>query len=262
MIYSIINIRQLNLNFINIFIKMSGIYSFKVMGKLQTIQHYVQLYRYINMHSIDCNTIDCNTIVKIQQFVNDLDLSDAIILELIEQMSKYKFYIEKTNEYCNNLSLLQFFECIEYNDSTYKYKYNIFYDFASDISNTLPPIDIKYIKCYRKKLEKGKNDMDFRLLPLDNFTTWLKILGDDYVCDSRTFSNYKIEYTQEYNKYKKERNSYVYKNNTEIKLCQSLIDYNKIYINKLLQKNKDLEHELLNIRKKYEMLEAQIEILL
>jgi hypothetical protein len=242
---------------------MSGIYSFKVMKKLQTIQHYVQLYRYINMHTIDCNTIDCNTIVKIQQFVNDLDLSDAIILELIEQMSKYKFYIEKTNEYCNNLSLLQFFECIEYNDSTYKYKYkyNIFYDFKSDISNTLQPIDIKYIKCFRKKLERGKNDMDFRLLSLDNFTTWLKILGDDYVCDSRTFSNHKTEYTQEYNKYKKERNSYVYKNNTEIKLCQSLIDYNKIYINKLLQKNKNLEHELLNLRKKYEMLEAQVSIL-
>jgi hypothetical protein len=100
--------------------------------------------------------------------------------------------------------------------------------------------------------------MDFRLLPLQHFNIWLKILQNNYAPNSRTFIKHEIEYIQEYQKYKYERDNYIYKNNSKIQLCKSLINHCFTII---LSKNKQLELENINLQKKYDMLECLISIL-
>jgi hypothetical protein len=237
---------------------MSGIYSMQIMSKLPTIKHYIQLLQYIYDH-IEFRPIEViNSIEEIQLFIDNFNIPELILLELIEQMSKYRFYIEKTNEYCNKLSLLQFFECISEETNNYSglYVYNIFYN--CNYEYDYPPIDIQYIRCFGKKLKKGAGNMDFRLLPLKHFNTLLKILQNDYVPNSRTFEKHKIEYTQEYQKYKYERDNYIYKNNSKIQLCKSFIHY---YITNILSKNRQLELENINLQKKHDMLECLISML-
>jgi hypothetical protein len=250
--------------------KMSGIYSMKVEDKLPTAKHYIQLLQYISDHiELEFSIKEMLSIKEIQLIICGINIPESILLELIGQMSKYRFYIENTNEYCNKLSLLQFFECIE-KPPNFVYVYNIFYDCNCECDYI--PIDIQYIRCFGKKLKTGINNMDFRLLPLQHFNTLLKILQNDYVANSRTFAKHEIEYIQEYQKYKYERDNYVYVNNSKIQLCKSLINHHFTIMklkNKHLElkninlelKNKHLELKNINLQKKYDMLECLISML-
>ena len=187
--------------------------------KCVTLEHYKQL-----SHALFCDDefkskIELAPNVKeaIKLF-NELDIPDKIVLKVIKQISQYKFYISP-NIYLNNLNLIQFFHCVEYNSSskTFEYKYNIFYNYALDKYDTSLNIPSIYLKCFGGGMPRGVDGNDFRLLSIEHFEIWLKILEKDYVSGSRTFAKYKDSYTSEYHNAKIMR-----KNDTE---CDEYNEY-------------------------------------
>jgi len=175
--------------------------------RLISLSHYKQLSCAIlcnSIFNIDYKTINAlNTVIQIQKFWHELKITDKIIDVVIKQISQYRFYIDG-NIYLNNLNLLQ---CID--AYRHQYNYNIFYD-ASAYSAPGEKIKIdKYLKCFGGGITRGVGNMDFRLLPLEHFEIWLKILEKDYVSNSRTFAAYKKTYTMEYQMAKSMRESYV-----------------------------------------------------
>jgi hypothetical protein len=178
--------------------------------KCVTLDHYKQL-----SHALFCgdefkSKIELAPNVKeaIKLF-KELNIPDKIILNVIKQISQYKFYISP-NIYLNKLNLIQFFHCVicnpssktfEYKYKTFEYKYNIFYDCTLDkynIHDTSLDIPSTYLKCFGGGITRGVDGNDFRLLPIEHFEIWLKILERDYVSGSRTFAKYKDTYTSEY----------------------------------------------------------------
>jgi hypothetical protein len=167
---------------------------------LPTIEHYKQLELFLFDNDSD------KSIQEIEEIPHN------IISNVIDQLSQYRFYISP-NIYVNKLTLLQFFYCAEFVRGNIHYRYNIFYDARSSSSEDLfSPIPITYLKCFGGGVTRGINEMDFRLLPREHFSIWLKILEKDYVTGSRTFAKYKDMYTTEYNSAQRMRDCFVEKN--------------------------------------------------
>ena len=187
-------------------------------SKLTSLRHYKQLsYALVcnSIFSIDYNTIEqFSSVIKIEEFWRNLKITYKMIDAVITQISQYQFYFDK-NSYCNELNLLQFFLCIELQEgiNKYQYKYNIFYDTNQKKKTSFQSID-KYLKCFGGGITRGEGNMDFRLLPIEHFEIWLKILEKDYVPNSRTFATYKKMYTTDYNNAKLMRSQYIYENYT------------------------------------------------
>jgi len=166
------------------------------LSRLPSIEHYRQLaHALYNEHMPDGLHINKLSLDELKNIIKQFP--DKVIIAVINQLSKYKFYIAP-NTYVNELTLRQYFES----------KYNIFYN-SIEYPHSNPPINIKYIKCFGGGVLKGSKSNDFRLLPRDHFELWLKLLEKDYVAGSRTFAKYKEIYTEEYNFAKNMRNLYI-----------------------------------------------------
>jgi hypothetical protein len=209
---------------------MEYLFTEELLNKLPTLEHYKQLCYSLSVRGPPYNSLNIDlinaitTIEDIQIYMyNILSRKSAFfnnaILNLINYAKDWPFYIAP-NTYTNKLTLEQFFRCINDDFSEYKihtkkltYKYNLFYtgkkykedvldhlgEFIDGISPHRPPIDIGYLKCYRKDLIRGTTpDMDFRELPMKDFHTWLKILELPFSVKSKAFNVYKINFTKEW----------------------------------------------------------------
>jgi len=191
---------------------------------LPTLEHHKQICYYVST-SDQFNIIDAfTTLVDIQYYIFNMNISIERIKNVINDKKYWLFYIAP-NTYTNSLTLKQFFRCINDDFSEYKirtkgltYKYNLFYsgkkfkgnildhlgEFIDGVSPHRPPIDIGYLKCYRRDIIKGSTtDMDFRELPMKDFHTWLKILELPFSEKSKAFNSYKTEFTKEWCDYQK-----------------------------------------------------------
>ena len=226
--------------------------------KCLTLEHYRQLSDALFCDDEFKSKIELASNVKeaIKLF-KELDIPDKIILKVIKQIAQYKFYISP-NIYLNDLNLIQFFHCVKYNSSsktfeynssskTFEYKYNIFYDYNLDTSLNIPSI---YLKCFGGGITRGIDGNDFRLLPIEHFEIWLKVLEKDYVSGSRTFAKYKDTYTSEYYNATKMRENYF--DNTALTEGNTFTPHKSLYlhqqkkINLLLQEK---EEEIKKLKK-------------
>lgn len=193
-------------------------YSKQLDKLLPTLDHCRQICYYCS-NSDKFNTIvSFTTLVDIQSYMFNMNISIERIKSAISRIATRLFYIAP-NTYTNFLTLKQFFRCINDDFSEYKihtkeltYKYNLFYsgkkfkgnildnlgEFIDGVSPHRPPIDIGYLKCYRRDIIKGSTDMNFKELPMKDFHTWLKILELPFSEKSKAFNAYKTEFTKEW----------------------------------------------------------------
>jgi hypothetical protein len=199
-------------------------YSRQLDELLPTFEHHEQICYF-------CSTADqfniiekFTTLIDIQYYMFNMNITIERIKSAINDKKHWLFYIAP-NTYTNSLTLKQFFRCINDDFSEYKirtkeltYKYNLFYsgkkfkgnildhlgEFIDGVSPHRPPIDIGYLKCYRRDIIKGSTtDMDFKKLPMKDFHTWLKILELPFSEKSKAYNEYKTEFTKEWHDYQK-----------------------------------------------------------
>jgi hypothetical protein len=175
-----------------------------ITDKLPTFEHYKQLCYTLSVretppyNTLDIFAIDTMATIKdIQTYMFNILSQHGTIVGIIEYVEKFKFYIAP-NTYTDKLTLKQFFHCIDikyngYYIDTCKYKYNIFYkgekfDNVHDYHNYLI-INKQFISCYHIGLTEGVGDNNFKNLPIEHFTTLLKIMGNEYVDGDASYAN-------------------------------------------------------------------------
>uniref|UniRef100_A0A6C0I192 Uncharacterized protein n=1 Tax=viral metagenome TaxID=1070528 RepID=A0A6C0I192_9ZZZZ len=243
---------------------MEQLFTKAITDKLPTIKHYKQLcyslsVRRKTIHPYDDFNISViDTIITIEDIQiymfnilneNVLRHRGVILSEIDYYLKKFKFYIAP-NTYINTLTLKEFFHCIDikYNGGYYidtcTYKYNIFYkgekfDDVHDYHN-YEIINRCFISCYYIGVTEGKDDNDFKNLPIEHFTTLLKIMGKLYADGHASYSNdYIIKYWED--KDIELYLEYVIKNRHCLESC----------LEKNIQKNNYTQKKLLPLYEKY-----------
>jgi hypothetical protein len=201
---------------------MDQLFTKEITDKLPTLDHYKQIcyslsVRRKNIHPYDDFDISIiNTIITIEDIQiyifnilneNVLSHRGVILSEINYYLKTFRFYIAP-NTYTSTLTLKQFFHCIDikyYSNASHiidtcTYKYNIFYkgekfDNVYDHRNDYIIIDKRFISCKYIGVTEGKDDNDFKNLPIEHFTILLKIMGKEYAC---TIASYENDYICKY----------------------------------------------------------------
>jgi hypothetical protein len=188
---------------------MEQLFTKAITDKLPTLDHYKQLCQKLGNYPYRYDILDINTISTIadmQTYMYNIlilkgDNINIILSQQVKYIETFKFYI-LPNTYTNKLTLKQFFHCIDikyysnvgHTIDTCTYKYNIFYkgekfDNVYDHRNDSIIIEKRLISCYRIGLTVGTNDNNFKNLPIEHFTTLLKIMGKEYACCVASYEN-------------------------------------------------------------------------